>query len=228
MHIASCSKLMTAIAMTKLLNVKNIPFSTPIIKYLPDYWAKGPNINLITFANLMTRTSGFEFRHFVVRLRIHEKPCGGGRDSARTIPLPEYEFWALHSDFRDRRQHLGQSRKLAHSLNDTFWDYVTIECYRTYVHTNVFGPSGVIGPTLTRPDTDTLAYNFPVQGNGWNSEISSRCRVIWWRMSVDEMLNVMDTFRRHGTIMSTAPAQAMLDDGFGIDVRMETPLRHTL
>ena len=50
---------MTAIAMTKLLNVKNIPFSTPIIKYLPDYWAKGPNINLITFANLMTHTSGF-------------------------------------------------------------------------------------------------------------------------------------------------------------------------
>ena len=43
-------------------------------------------------------------------------------------------------------------------------------------------------------------------------------------MSVDEMLNVMDTFRRHGTIMSTAQAQTMLDDGFGIDVRMETPL----
>jgi hypothetical protein len=34
----------------------------------------------------------------------------------------------------------------------------------------------------------------------------------------------MGTFRRKGTIMSTTQAQAMLDAGFGIDVRMSTPL----
>jgi hypothetical protein len=34
----------------------------------------------------------------------------------------------------------------------------------------------------------------------------------------------MGAFRRKGTIMTTSQAQTMLDDGFGIDVRMWTPL----
>ena len=59
MHIASCSKLITAIAMTRTLAAHNLPASTPIIDYLPTYWAKGPNIDKITFAQLMTHTSGF-------------------------------------------------------------------------------------------------------------------------------------------------------------------------
>jgi hypothetical protein len=38
-----------------------------------------------------------------------------------------------------------------------------------------------------------------------------------WHMSVSALLDVMGTFRRAGTIMSTAAAQAMLDASFGID-----------
>src|SRR5579862_9513599 len=59
MHIASCSKLITAIAMTRTLAAHNLPASTPIIDYLPAYWAKGQNIGKITFAQLMTHKSGF-------------------------------------------------------------------------------------------------------------------------------------------------------------------------
>ena len=59
MHIASCSKLITAIAMTRTLAANNLPPSTKIIGFLPSYWAKGPNIDKITFAELMTHTSGF-------------------------------------------------------------------------------------------------------------------------------------------------------------------------
>ena len=59
MHIASCSKLITAIAMTRTLAAHNLAASTKIINFLPDYWAKGPNIDKITFAQLLTHTSGF-------------------------------------------------------------------------------------------------------------------------------------------------------------------------
>jgi CubicO group peptidase (beta-lactamase class C family) len=111
------------------------------------------------------------------------------------------------------------------SQNDTFWDYVTIQSYSNYVHANVFAPSGVTAPSLTHPDTDALAYNFPVSGHGWNSgDLSSVSGGAGWHMSVDEMLNVMGTFRRKGTIMSTAQAQTLLDDMFGIDVKMATQL----
>jgi CubicO group peptidase (beta-lactamase class C family) len=58
MHVASCSKLITAIALTKLLNDSRLSYDTPIVGFLPSYWAKGPNVNTITFRHLMTHTSG--------------------------------------------------------------------------------------------------------------------------------------------------------------------------
>src|SRR2546421_2394902 len=48
MHVASCSKLITGIAMTKLLNVKQIPYDMSIINYLPTYWGKGKNVAKVT------------------------------------------------------------------------------------------------------------------------------------------------------------------------------------
>ena len=42
MHVASLSKIVTAIAMTRLLDKTGISPSTPIINYLPGYWVKGP------------------------------------------------------------------------------------------------------------------------------------------------------------------------------------------
>jgi hypothetical protein len=43
-------------------------------------------------------------------------------------------------------------------------------------------------------------------------------------MSVDELLNVMGTFRRSGSIMSPSDAETLLDDGFGIDWTVTTSL----
>jgi hypothetical protein len=33
----------------------------------------------------------------------------------------------------------------------------------------VFAPASVTGPGFTHEAADALAYNFPVEGNGWNS-----------------------------------------------------------
>ena len=41
MHVASLSKIVTATAMTRLLDEAGIPPFTPIIGYLPGYWVKG-------------------------------------------------------------------------------------------------------------------------------------------------------------------------------------------
>lgn len=45
-----------------------------------------------------------------------------------------------------------------------------------------------------------------------------------WHMAVDEVLDVMGTVRRRGTIMSPLQAQVMLDAGFGIDWTVSTLL----
>ena len=231
MHIASCSKLVTAIAMTRLLNAKNIPYDTPIAGYLPKYWAKGPNVNKITFRHLMTHRSGLDFN---VQSSASDYGFMKSKVAAGTTHLGQY--WYQNMNF-------GLCRILISTLNgniatsatftnpgvpnwnDIVWDSVTIGAYAKYVRDHVFAPAGVSGPTLGHPSADALAYSFPVNGAGWNSgDLSTVTGGAGWHMSVDELLDVMGTLRRKGTIMSTTQAQTMLDSGFGIDVIQSTPL----
>jgi len=57
MHVASVSKLVTAMAMTKLLYRHNISPDAHILPWLPKYWNKGPGVEKITFRQLLTHTS---------------------------------------------------------------------------------------------------------------------------------------------------------------------------
>jgi Beta-lactamase len=223
-HVASLSKQPTAIAMTRLLSEKGLYPETGIIDYLPDYWVKGPNVEQITFARLLTHTSGLNYG----------APAGGPSDygsmkaaiAAGTTHLGE--FWYQNMNFGLCRILISTiNGNISPSviwtgvlslLNDTFWDLTTLSAYQTYVHANVFAPSGVTDPTLAHETNDALAYNFPVSGNGWNSgDLTTMAGGTGWHMTVDDVLKVMGTFRRAGTIMSPAQAQTMLEDSFGID-----------
>ena len=232
MHVASCSKIVTAIAMTKLLNNKSMAYDTAIIDYLPGYWTKGPDVNQITFANLMTHTSGLAYGDTSSRsdFAFMKEQIAAG-----TTKLGQYSY---------QNMNFGLCRILISTINgnipvdwslpisggpgpllDPLWDWITLSAYQAYVNANVFAPAGVSGPTLTHEAADALAYNFPVSGNGWNSgDLTTMAGGAAWHMSVDELLNVMGTFRRSGTIMSPTDAQTLLDDSFGIDWTMNTPL----
>jgi hypothetical protein len=226
MHIASCSKLITAIAMTRTLAANNLPASTPIIDYLPTYWTKGWNIGKITFAQLMTHTSGFRVPGSDTFYGIMKTQVAGGVMDA---DLGVYSY---------QNMNFSLCRILLPVMNgvipanttfppwfeDQFWDYVTINAYANYVAQYLFQPGGVTGPTLTHPDPDALAYAFPVSA-AWNSgDLTADSGGTAWHMSVDDLLNVMGCFRRQGTIMSPAAAQAMLDNSFGIDLTQSTSL----
>jgi CubicO group peptidase (beta-lactamase class C family) len=226
MHIASCSKLMTAIAMTRTLAAHNLPASTKIIDYLPAYWAKGPNIDQITFAQLMTHTSGFRVAGSDMSYPTMKALIAGG---VTTANLGHYSY---------QNTNFGICRILLPVMNGTVpanttfpgpiedqsWDLATVNAYADYVAQHVFQPAGVSGPTLTHPDPDALAYGFP-PGAGWNSgDMTTESGGAGWHMSVNDLLDVIGCFRRAGTIMSTTAAQAMLDSGFGIDVIESTSL----
>ena len=232
MHVASLSKIFTGIAMTKLLNDKSMSYDTPIIDFLPGYWSKGPSVNLITFRQLMDHTSGLAYGNTTSGTDyefMNEQIAAG------TTHLGQYSYqnmnyglcriliatingnipvdWVLPSPFP------------LPSLDDQFWDYITLQAYQAYVNANVFSPSGVTGATLYHEPADALAYNFPVSGHGWNSgDITTKAGGTGWHMTLDQVLAVMSTFRRSGTIMSQADAQTMLDDGFGLNWTVTTLL----
>jgi hypothetical protein len=137
----------------------------------------------------------------------------------------------LGKRFRDENMNLGLCRILLPVVNgsipashvfpasdqDESWDYATAAAYAEYVAHYLFQPAGVYGPTFRHADPDALGYSFPA-GKGWNTgDGTTTAGGSGWYMSVHQLLDVMGCFRRQGTIMSTAAAQQMLDDRFGID-----------
>ena len=223
MHVASCSKLITAIAMTKLLNDKNISYDAPIISHLPNYWTKGPKVNQITFRQLMTHTSGLNYG---VKSSASDYLFMKSQIAAGVPNIGKY--WYQNMNFglcRILISTINGNIATSATLSDANWDFLTIQAYINYVTSHIFTPSGVSGPSPAHAAADALAYQFPVTGGGWNSgDLSTVLGGAGWHISPDELLNVMGTFRRKGTIMTTQQAQTMLDNGFGIDVIQNTPL----
>ena len=229
MHIASVSKLITAMAMTRVLNDKKMSYDTPIINWLPHYWAKGPNIDKITFRNLMTHTSGFNTGKSDSDFNFMKGHVAAGVTGVGTYHYQNMNFGLCRILLSTITGVLSTNAvfniPFLSNFNDLVWDFTTINGYSAYVNAHVFAPAGVSGPSLDHPNPDALAYNFPVNGNGWNSgNLASMSGGAGWHASVDDLLNVMGTFRRGGSIMSTTQAQLMLDDSFGIDLTQTTPL----
>jgi hypothetical protein len=229
MHIASVSKVMTAMAMTVLLADNAISPDTPIINYMPNYWTKGSNIERITFRNLFDHTSGLSAIDLVDFTGTEAAIAGG----ITLSNLGQYQYHNVNyavlrvmlgiingninkDAYFDPPPLLGLSPQL---WNDMAWDYVTANAYAAYLQAKVFGPSGVVGATLDHPAACALAYRGAKdKDRGWDSEsLEWACGYAGWHLSINQVLDVMGQFRRGGGILTPAAAQAMLDNGFGVD-----------
>jgi CubicO group peptidase (beta-lactamase class C family) len=231
MHVASCSKLITAMAMTRILNERQISFGTPIIGFLPTYWVKGPNINKITFRNLMTHTSGFDNGKDPTPcdFEFMKAKVAAGVQNIGTFNYQNMNFGLCRILLTTVLGEIAPGTEFGPAIigasNDVAWDYLTIQFHAQYVQNYIFAPAGVSGATLDHPATDALAYDFPVTGKGWNSqELATMSGAVGWHMSAEEFLLVMKAFRRRGVIMSAAQAQEMLDNLFGIEEKVSTPI----
>jgi hypothetical protein len=229
MHIASVSKMITAMAMTKVLNDKKMSYDTKIVDWLPKYWAKGPHIDQITFRDLMTHRSGFNTGKSDSDYGFMKANVAAGVTAHGTYHYQNMNFGLCRILISTITGVIPTTAvfniPLLSNFNDLVWDFTTINGYVNYVQNHVFAPAGVTGPSLDHPGPDALAYTFPVGGNGWNSgNLASVSGGAGWHASVDDLLTVMGTFRRAGSIMTKAQAQTMLDSGFGIDLIQSTPL----
>jgi CubicO group peptidase (beta-lactamase class C family) len=230
MHVASVSKFLTAVGLVKLLDDKGISYDARITDCLPDYWQKGPNVNKITFRHLLTHKSGF-------------RTAGGASDFATmktkvAAGVKSGEF----GTYKYQNMNFGLCRILMTiisgklkrdvmfqppSMNDKFWDVLTIDAYRSYMQAKVFTPAGVHGVGFAPTSGANNAFAYPAPpGNqkGWDSkDLSTASGGAGWRLSMKELLDVMHHVRRTGSIVSPAKAQYLLDHYFGIDSVKTTP-----
>jgi hypothetical protein len=220
MHIASLSKTITAIAMTKLLNGLGIAFGTAISPYLPTYWSQGPDINLITFSDLLTHTSGLtsdatDYESMKAAIATGVTTHGTYKYANMNFSLCRILLAVLNGNISVN----FMFPPFLSGLIDPLWDLITIDAFQGYVATSVFTPAGSAAH-LVHQEGDALAYDYPTNPGeiGWNDgDLTTTSGAAGWHMSVNQLLDVMGTFRRAGTIVTTQLAQTMLDDGFAVD-----------
>ncbi len=230
MHIASSSKLITSIALTRVLRDRNLSPDTFIVDWLPAYWQKGHHANRITFRHLLTHTSGLNFGGSItpsdfafMKTQIARGTTNLGQEAYRNV---NYGLLRILISTLSGQVPAGATFSMfGLDLNDNFWDVTTINAYRSYVMDNVFAPAGVSAPTLDHPDDNALAYPFPVVEPGWDSgDLSTMSGGIAWHISTGDLLDVMGALRRGGAILTPAQAEAMLESKFGLDVKQNTSL----
>ena len=236
LHVASVCKLITAMAMTLLMAEKGISPDTPIIDFLPDYWAKGANIQYIVFRNLFNHTSGI-FRsddHFDFSTMKSVIAAGISLSTdPNTTHLGRYQYHNLNYGLcrvllAVMNGNISKSATFNLPLfdfNDFVWDTVAVDSYANFVQSRIFQPSGVSGATLDHPGDCGLAYKEPGDTeHGWNSgNLETISGADGWHVSVNQLLDVMGEFRRGGGIVPPEAAQAMLANGFGVDPLVTIP-----
>jgi Beta-lactamase len=244
--LATAQATVTAMALTKILHDAGVSADDVITPYLPVYWGPGSGADQITFADLMTMTSGLgpalgvletytAARENVVAGVLNTTDIGNayvylnGNFTLCRILMATVSG-AIDTTYTYEGPPLpassgpaGAPEPPGHHLteleaNDDIWDQGTIAFYEQYVQENILAPAGVTA-TLSRPAQCALAYTLPpVTAAGWNSgDRSEYAGPAGWHMSVDDLLTVMGTFRRAGAIMPQDAAQAMLDAHYGID-----------
>jgi CubicO group peptidase (beta-lactamase class C family) len=233
MHVASVSKWLTAVGLVKLLDSKGISYDAKIVGYLPTYWTKGPNIDKISFRHLMNHTSGFSTNSSKSDYAFMKARVAMGVPAANVGTKGDYEnmnFGLMRILMPIINGNVNKGTMYVPgfpSLNDAVWDAVTLMHYRNYMQAHVFNPAGVpnvqFEPIAATPNA--LAYRFPhANVPGWNSgNLASVAGGAGWRLSIKEVLNVMNHFRRKNTILPAAKAQLALDSRFGIDQVIDTP-----
>lgn len=226
MHVASVSKYITAIAMVKLLDAKGISLDAKIINYLPAHWVKGPKVNLVSFRQLLTHRSGFATKTSSSDYNFMKQMVAMGAPTNGTYDYENMNFGLCRLLLAVINGNIPQNFNIG-AMTDQVWDAVGISAYKSYCQTNIFTPAGVANASFEPLPAykNALAYKFPHNNvDGWNSgNLASVSGGAGWRLSVDDLLKVMDHVRRRNTIIPAARMQQALDSALGIDQIIDTP-----
>ena len=230
-NIASVSKTMTATAILQILAKDGLTIETKISKYLYPDWVQGPNVNQITFHELLTHSAGFS--------QLPNNACGNditysalegivaGGVTSSNIGQPEYGNcnFALLRELMPAL--LGQP--LTNLPNGAQRAQASSNLYISYVNANVFQPVSV-PVSACKPPSGTnyiLSYPYPAgttAGDSWG-DWSLMCGSGGWVISGDDIFRVVNDLATGNTLLTSAEKQQMFSDCLGWDcaVRSDCP-----
>ncbi len=243
MHTASVGKLMTAIIATKMLDERNLSFDTKIGAYLPNYWTDRASTNAISFRQLLTHNAGFtahagDYATFKAQIERDAMP---GSAKCADPPMPPCPLGYTNGSFslvrvlnatmtgavsKSSKWDLSFTNNASAdaAFNDAMWDLKATDAFLDYAQAKVFTPSGVANVKPVPSASGAMAYSQKGDTQGWNSgDVFGQLGGVGFRLSVNDVLDVMGTFRRKGTIVSPLKAKEAIEAKLGLDQILDTP-----
>ncbi|MCF0070356.1 beta-lactamase family protein [Dyadobacter sp. CY261] len=169
MQIASMTKTITAAAFLKLAKEKGIKTTDKIIDYLPRTWVKGPNIDLITFKDLLTHTSGIIGMGENCRNGAYTENVWYGLKLLIQMGIRKENHGSScyqNANFGLFRVLIPAINGLQFSGNDENDALFALRAYEEYVQKNVFQKAGIVTDEFLTNSfpTPTFGYDFPYSG----------------------------------------------------------------
>lgn len=213
MHIASASKLLTAIVTMRLLADKGLSPDTPIAGYLPSNWALGDGVELLTFADVMTHKTGFAQKSDQVK----------GEDYAPLrdrIALPVGDHGAKYSNANFALLRVLSSRlQGADPVDYAEFDAGAFTTAMFLIKAqSLFSSVGASASCHSEDPTPTVQYRFPDTGKAGYQEPDRdlSCGGYGWQISARDYTRVLANLRYTGNLMPPASLAEMRSRYLGL------------
>jgi len=210
-NLASVSKTLTAVGVIQLLTAHGLSIDAPIAPYLPSDWQRGPNVNGLTFKQLLTHTSGIhDPKDPTVTYESLRNLIASGIGTNRAYQYQNHNF-AL---FRIIIPYLNGFRE--QGVSDRAM--ALAKAYMNYMNAKVFQPAGLkaVGskPDVTNP---TLFYPFPAGTiGGW--DFGDATLVVGsegLHLSMDELSRFLGQLRYSDAVLNAQQRKWMDDHQLG-------------
>jgi hypothetical protein len=230
-NIASVSKTMTATAVIQLLAKKGITPDAKIGPYLYTDWQQGPNVNQLTFRELLTHTSGFGQLSVCgdnSKLDYADlKALVAGGVTASNIGKPQYG----NCNFALMREIMPalSGQPLSGVPDGSQRAKQSIDQYLSYMNAHVYQPVGIPTRSCKPPggSNELLSYPNPAggaHGTDWG-DWTDICGGGGWVLSTNDIFHVINDLATGNTLLSPTLRKQMISGSLGWDsaVRSDCP-----
>ncbi|GAB1343170.1 hypothetical protein MASR1M101_22970 [Gemmatimonas sp.] len=228
--VASVSKWITAIATMAVLQQRDVSLDAPIGPYLPPDWEVPPYLRSLTFAELLTHTTGIKdfgsgpqpydrlHRFFTRAVRADATTrCAGARVTDPPDPVTPSDRARCYSNynFAILRLLLPRVAGFPEAPNRSARADTLAAQYERLVQERVFQPVGIRGPAC-QPQGNRYAFAYfhpgDKPGHDWG-DVRLRCGDAGWYVSAEEMARVLrSVVSRDGRILVETAAYSSYAD----------------
>lgn len=221
-NVASISKLITTIGVLRSLPKHSLTIDSKIAPFLPPDWTKGPNVDTITFRELLTHRAGFRqsgAQSNNTYAGLQQQIATGVTLANKAQPLYNNLNFAI---FRVLLPYMEGFNDPGPATRDA----ATSTFYADYIRKNVLEPAGVTGADCQAPAGTQKILSYPLppgntKGTDWG-DWRSTCGGGGWVMTASDLYRLLLALTGGTTLLTSAQRTSMDANCLGWDCSVQT------